>query len=258
MSLPLDARQRAMLQEMGVHVWSPAPAAAMVATAPAVATGIPASILGPAAPITSITPVAPRPAARVPTVAAVAASNTLPPHTKTGPVVLLHPPQRLFAPTQAQEMQEAQEASLALGAAWLILAEGCMEADPLAGTAGELLRNMLRALKLHQHPRIFFCGVELATDALPNNASTPAAVLAQAVAQIQPSMVLLMGRLAARTALNRTEPLGQLRAQPHSVLGHPAIVTYEAPYLLRHGQYKAAAWADLCMACALGQAGYKG
>jgi DNA polymerase len=38
------------------------------------------------------------------------------------------------------------------------------------------------------------------------------------------------------------------------VAGVPAIVTYDAPYLLRAPQAKAAAWADLCRAHALAQA----
>lgn len=123
-----------------------------------------------------------------------------------------------------------------------------MDADPLAGDAGALLHNMLRALQLHQHAQVFFCGVELASSEPGNPPCSPDAVLTQALAQIQPAMVLVMGRLAARAALGRTEPLGQLRAQPHSVAGRPAIVTYDAPYLLHQSKYKAAAWADLCRA----------
>lgn len=253
MSLHLDARQRAMLQEMGVHVWSPAPVAVMASypaevNTPALAlhTVVPNLAPEPAAP----TPIsAHRPAIRQPTVAVPPPS--VPYAEDAGPAVLLHPPQRLFAHAGAQGTPPA------LGAAWLLIAEGRKDIDPLAGDAGALLRNMLRALQLHQHPRIFFCGVELATDALPDSVNPPSSVLAQALAEVQPTLVLLMGRLAARTVLHRTEPLGQLRAQPHSVLGYPAIVTYDAPYLLRMGKYKAAAWADLCLARALVQARHK-
>ncbi len=258
MSLPLDARHRAMLQEMGVRVWSPVEEAPMAAV-PTLHAVVPHPAVSSAAPQTppptSTSPYPPT--ARVRTRATTAA--TPPPHLArgdAGPVGLLHPVQRLFVHAHAEA---AQGPSSALGAAWLVVAEGRPDADPLAGEAGALLRNMLSALQLHQHPRIFFCSAELATDhPRPDPASESAAVLAQALAEAQPTMILLMGRLAARTVLNRTEPLGQLRAQPHSVSGHAALVTYDAPYLLRHGQYKAAAWADLCLARALVQAGYKG
>ena len=112
---------------------------------------------------------------------------------------------------------------------------------------------MLRALRLHQHPRVFLSTV--APQAPDAPAAPPSAqALSAAIAHVQPSVVLVMGRLAARAALGRSDPLGRLRAQPHSVAGVPAIVTYDAPYLLRAPQAKAAAWADLCRARALAQA----
>ncbi len=113
--------------------------------------------------------------------------------------------------------------------------------------------NMLRALRLHQHPRVFLSTV--APQAPDAPAAAPSAqALSAAIAHVQPSVVLVMGRLAARAAMGRSDPLGRLRAQPHSVAGVPAIVTYDAPYLLRAPQAKAAAWADLCRARALAQA----
>ena len=61
-----------------------------------------------------------------------------------------------------------------------------------------------------------------------------------------------MGR-AARTVLGRSEPLGQLRLLLHRVANLPAVVTYDAPYLLRAPAAKAATWYDLCRAKALAQ-----
>ena len=76
--------------------------------------------------------------------------------------------------------------------------------------------------------------------------------MAAAVAAVQPSVVLVMGRVAARAVLGRSEPLGQLRAAPHMVAGVPAVVTYDTTYLLRAPPAtKALAWADLCRARAL-------
>jgi DNA polymerase len=73
-------------------------------------------------------------------------------------------------------------------------------------------------------------------------------VLAHALASVRPSVLLLMGRAAAQAVLGRTEPLGQLRGQAHTVAGLPAVITYDAPYLLRAPQAKPAAWSDLCLA----------
>lgn len=278
MSLHLDARQRAMLQEMGVRVWWPDEAVAAPADAPPAPTtervagtgttrtaphsapshapqaapahhapaGPPANALPPpqasAAPAAPTTPAAPSAAA--------------PP----GAALVLHAPQALYAPAHGADADAAHASAAptppgpgADASTWLIVTEGQEGADPLAGDAGLLLHNMLRALRLHQHPRVFLSTV--APQAPDAPAAAPSAqALSAAIAHVQPSVVLVMGRLAARAALGRSDPLGRLRAQPHSVAGVPAIVTYDAPYLLRAPQAKAAAWADLCRARALAQA----
>lgn len=247
MSLHLDSRQRAMLQEMGVPVWWPAPprpqtVAAAVrpeagAVLPTTASAVPHP--SPIQPPSHTPP--PSRVAHHPT--ATTSTSTPPAESPSATTLVLHPP-RLLYPAPDTNMPTPPD----LGHAWLIVAEGRAHTDPLAGDAGTLLHHMLRALQLHRHPKVFFCGVELTTGTQTPPTATPEALLHDTLAQIQPVMVLLMGRLAARAALGRTEPLGQLRAQPHSIAGHPAIVTYDAPYLLRLGKYKAAAWADLCHA----------
>lgn len=244
MSLHLDSRQRAMLQEMGVPVWWPAaplPHTVAAVAHPDALTPPTANAVPQPAPILHPSPTPPpSKAAYQPT---APATNT-PAESANTTTLVLHPP-RLLYPTPAANTPAPAD----LGHdAWLIVAEGRANADPLAGDAGTLLHHMLRALQLHRHPQVFFCGVELAANTPADSPTHPDALLHEALAQIRPVMVLLMGRLAARAALGRTEPLGQLRAQPHSVAGHPAIVTYDAPYLLRLGKYKAAAWADLCHA----------
>ena len=119
-------------------------------------------------------------------------------------------------------------------------------AEPLGGDAGRLLDNMLRAMQLHRHPRVFLAALERSAPGTEASADIPAS-LADAVAQLQPAMVLVLGHVAARAALGRTEPLGRLRAGPHVLAGCPAVVTYDPAFLLRSQDNKAAAWADLIM-----------
>ncbi len=249
MSLHLDARQRAMLQEMGVHVWSPAPPAnpgpVSSRTDDAAATPARVATLAPSAAATPYRTAAPTSAA--PAAATLAATTTAStPDNGSSLLPQLQPPQPLYTAANAATS----------GPTWLIVAENQPGTDPLANEAGALLNNMLQALQLHQAPqRVFFCGVALSNSGFVQALHTPAhSILSDYLAQIQPAMVLLMGRLAARAVLGRNEPLGQLRALPHHLGPYPAIVTYEASYLLRHGKYKAAAWADLCRARALLQA----
>ncbi|MNY42408.1 hypothetical protein D3C86_1772940 [compost metagenome] len=109
---------------------------------------------------------------------------------------------------------------------------------------------MLRAMQLHRHPRVFLAALERAAPVTEAQGADIAATLADTVATLQPAMVLVLGHVAARAALGRTEPLGRLRAGPHQLAGCPAVVTYDPAFLLRSQDNKAAAWADLCRALA--------
>lgn len=230
MSLNLDARQRAMLQEMDVQVWSPKPASVVAAAAATVVapSGAPASAIRPAPPTA---PAAPRAAPPPPAAAPSAQLNWV-----------LQAPQPLYpdAPTAAADAAPC----------WLLVAEGVSGVPALAGDAGRLLDNMLHALGLRQQPRVFICLLTPVATEASSTTSSYSQALTEAVAAVQPAVVLLMGR-AARAVLGRSEPLGQLRLLPHRIAGAPAVVTYDAPYLLRAPGAKAAAWDDLCRARAL-------
>lgn len=248
MSLQLDARQRAMLQEMGITVWSdgaaphetvPDSAAAPAARGKA-PDNHPHTTMAPA--VAPLQPPAPRAAPAASSVAPLPAGQAA--SGMHGGGLVLRPPQPLY-PTA-----DPSQVPTDLGSGWLIVTECTTPAQPLAGDTGRLLDNMLRAMQLHRHPRVFLCAVERAGVGATAADDAPVRLPALAAA-LQPSMVLLLGHVAARAALGTSEPLGRLRAGPHQVAGFPAIVTYDAAFLLRSQDNKAAAWADLCRALAL-------
>lgn len=259
MALNLDARQRAMLQEMGITVWLPGPAAAVavsvetVTERPAAAPVPPTrSAAPPAAPVRSPAPVpaaapAPRAPARAPAPASQAATGWR-----------LHPARPVYAP--------ADTAGATTDGGWLILLEHpaaqglpthpASVPDPsaagtaLEGDAARLLDNMLRALRLHQHPRVWSAALEReSAQTAPAEDSLPLADGLQAMVQtLRPARILVLGLSAARAVLGRSDALGRLRAEPHQVAGLPVVVTYDPGYLLRAAHAKPAAWADLCRA----------
>jgi DNA polymerase len=303
--LNLDTRQRAMLLEMGIHVWLPeAPLAEgppalegfSAQAEPASAAGLRVpdqAIQAPVLPLSPVSrpaaqrPVTPTPAASAPdgrqsaglpvasaSGAGAASALSVRPETPGGQPAawLLGEAQPLYAEAAAasnainaaaQSAASAQTVPSAQtsGARWLVLAEtpptalpGGVLADFSAfdGDAGQLLDNMLRAARLN--------GAVLALLAplvrQGAGAVTPefSAALAALVAQTQPDIVLLMGRLAALALLPTGEPFGKLRSKVHTLHGARAIVTYDAPYLLRTPGDKAKAWADLCLAMSLSAA----
>ena len=253
MSLNLDPRQRAMLEAMHIKLWQPEPV--VVQAAPVVAPEKIAVSARPAvaehgfgsqneaAPVTP-TPPASRPARAAPTAAPAPAPAVFAP----GPTALaLLPPQLLYS-----HVDPAQTPA-PLGAGWLVVAEadGSTGTHPLTGDAGRLLDNMLRALQLQRHPRVHHMALARQAGGDAPAGADVSTTLAAAIAELRPAMVLVMGRLAAQTLLQRREPLGQLRGQVHTLHGVPAVVTFDAPHLLRAQVEKARAWADLCLALEL-------
>ena len=256
MSLQLDARQRAMLQEMGITLWQPAPkpAAAPVAQArpaPAIARVAAASDTAVMdAPVIErdSAPQArqqPRPAVQRPA-APVAAPVARMDESASAATASLRAPQPLYP--QADAAKTPKE----LGSGWLVVFETATPDEPFGGDSGKLLDNMLRAMRLHLHPRTFACVLERSAPGQDINTAALNADLAQTLAELQPAMVLILGLGAARATLGNREPLGRLRAAQHQLAnGTPAIVSYDPAYLLRAPDAKASAWADLCRALAV-------
>ena len=271
MSLNLDARQRAMLQDMGITVWAPRPVApaaesvapSSVATATAVVDApahTPASSAlqrpASAAPVTPPPVTTPAPAVKVPASTSAAEAEKPTPSANTQPVY--RTPAAMAAPwwmaPVVPAFGEVTQADPAMqdDAGWLVVVECEDPLQPLAGEAGILLGNMLRALRLQNHPRVRIAALTRQAPAESYSALQPLApALQAAMAEHRPARVLLMGLHAARAVLQRSEALGRLRAEVHTLHGTHALVTYDPAYLLRAPHAKPGAWADLCRAHAL-------
>ena len=283
MTLELDARQRAMLDEMGVKVWWPTsvPAVAEVeveASAlddkPAVRTAGPGAVVArermtPAPPrFPSVQPSSPLsvPPATSPSPAGTramppAATSTAPMKAASatgaasssspqGNVVLIGAPQRLYDDANSGSGASVDPAQ----GGWLVVADMAPEPDgrhgaPFAGDAGRLLDNMLRALQLHRGEQPVY--LMRTYRGSTTDASTFAGHFAAQAHALAPRVVLAMGPLAAQALFDSTEPLGKLRgriATPPSLPNAALIATYPPVYLLRNPADKARAWADLCAA----------
>lgn len=184
-ALQLDKRQRAMLREMGIRVWTPLPLATAAApaavNAPAAvqsatdsiaandrrtgATGLndaknevlttsrgSAPALAPAAPV----PLATRrsPANGVPTPPVGNALADAPVSTLSQAAWLLAQPHLLYAQAGSKDIKDIKDIKDST-ARWLVLAESTASAlqpgfNPLDAEVGKLLDNMLRAARLHK------------------------------------------------------------------------------------------------------------
>lgn len=263
----LDARQRAMLEEMGVRVFWPE-AAAVVEAEPAYVDEVEAPA---AAPLPVQAP------ARMPVAAPVVARSA--PAPVGDPVTRMRMPgiERMEWDALAQAVAECRACKLCDGrrntvfgvgdlqADWLVVGEAPGEnedaqGEPFVGQAGKLLDNMLGALALNRRERVYIANVLKCRP--PGNRNPEPEEVAQCepflrrqVELLQPKIILAMGRFAVQTLLQTTEPIGRLRGRVHQYNGVPVVVTYHPAYLLRNLPDKAKAWADLCLARAVMQEG---
>lgn len=254
--LLLDKRQRAMLKDMGIRVWSPLPDAAAPVAPIRVA---PESIAAKAVNTSTngqfdqkLTGFSPAETTKA-DVAGVAADVAEAPRVSAASPGATGASWQVAA-AHALYADAAPATAGAGGPRWLVLAETDAAAlqrsdfHPFDGEAGRLLDNMLRAARLAAPGRVVLVPM---CRQLPGDAAAPAdpsAALPALIATYQPQLLLVMGRLAAQALLHSTEPLGKLRGRVHTLHGVPTVVTYDAQPLLRTPADKAKAWDDLCLA----------
>jgi DNA polymerase len=274
-TLHLDKRQRAMLAEMGVRVWSPL-SEAVVTAAPAVE------------------PEAAQSFAAASDLATQAIANAAGVDTAARHILIQRPDgidhmdwaalHSTVSACQACTLcSSRQNTVFGVGAAahdsqapqvdWLIVGEAPGEdedrqGEPFAGQAGQLLNNMLAAMQLSRTgPRTSAGGGVFITNVLkcrppgsrnpkPEEVAQCLPYLERQVALLQPKMILAMGRFAVQALLRDTlpevdtTPLGKLRGRVHHYQNVPVVVTYHPAYVLRNLPEKAKVWADLCLAMA--------
>jgi uracil-DNA glycosylase family 4 len=280
-SLALDERQRAMLEEMGVRVFAPR-----------------ADSLEHHAGATDGTSLQqPRPQVSAPPAQyAGPADGARPdPHRQAGGSADLRPAVREAVPLResavaaeaplrqripgvagmewealAQAVAECRACRLCEGrtntvfgvgdlrADWMVIGEAPgenedLQGEPFVGQAGKLLDNMLAALGIRRGNGVYIANVLKCRppgnrNPLPEEIAQCEPFLRRQVELLRPKIILAMGRFAVHTLLQTTEPVGKLRGRVHRYHDVPLVVTYHPAYLLRNLPDKAKAWADLCLA----------
>jgi uracil-DNA glycosylase len=157
---------------------------------------------------------------------------------------------------------------------WLIVGEAPGEqedlaGEPFVGPAGQLLDNMLAAMRVSKRPGHEGLGLEREHNLFityvlkcrpPANRNPAPEELAQCepfltrqIELLKPKIILAMGKFAISSLTGSQEPVGKLRGRVHALRHErayqaPVIVTYHPAYLLRNLSAKAQAWQDLLLA----------
>lgn len=279
MTLELDNRQRAMLMEMGVHVWLPEAAGALAAAQEEPVPNEPVTNAAELrAPVRMATPAAPTPRAEP-----VRAATGITPAPMSAAAVDGEPLDLvgMDGAALAQAAAACQACGLCVGrkqttlqampspyqADWLVLGDPPDEDEdrlgqPFAEQTGILLDNMLKAVGAARAgtgaqgaylSNVVKCRPPLGRVPQAAELAQCAQYLQREIALVQPKIILAMGRFAAQTVLSEHPeqaglPLGKQRGQVYRYQGIPVVVTYHPKVLLRASADKAKAWADLCLA----------
>lgn len=120
---------------------------------------------------------------------------------------------------------------------------------PFVGNAGRLLNHMLNSIGLADDDvyitNVLKCRPPDNRDPNPDEITQCGTYLDQQIKQVQPCLILALGRFAGQFLLNKPLSLQELRNQVHYYHNIPFIVSYHPAYLLRNPQDKKKAYCDL-------------
>ena len=123
------------------------------------------------------------------------------------------------------------------------------QGTPFVGNAGQLLDKILNAIDFKRDEvfitNILKCRPPNNRDPLPEEVQQCLPYLKKQIDLIQPKIILALGRIAAQTLLNTTQPLNRLRDKKHQFQGIPMRVTFHPAALLRNPQWKRSTWEDI-------------
>jgi len=125
---------------------------------------------------------------------------------------------------------------------------------PFVGKAGQLLDKMLDSIGLSRTTNAFIANVVKCRppnnrDPYPEETACCAHFLERQITLLQPKYILVAGKVCARSLLETSESVGQLRGKTFNLAvgsaSFPLLVTYHPAALLRNEDYKRPAWEDL-------------
>ena len=121
--------------------------------------------------------------------------------------------------------------------------------EPFVGRAGQLLNEMLRAIRLRREDvyiaNVLKCRPPGNRDPQDDEAAACLPFLRRQIELIAPRVIVTLGRVAARHLLGTTAPISAYRGRWTTWQGTPVLPTFHPAYLLRSPAAKAQAWADL-------------
>jgi DNA polymerase len=120
---------------------------------------------------------------------------------------------------------------------------------PFVGAAGQLLTKIIEAMKLKREAvyiaNCLKCRPPGNRNPLPTEIISCKPILTRQVEIIQPKIICALGKFAAQTLLDSTEPITRLRGRFFDWNGIKLMPTFHPAYLLRNPGDKKLVWQDM-------------
>jgi uracil-DNA glycosylase family 4 len=121
--------------------------------------------------------------------------------------------------------------------------------EPFVGRAGQLLNAMIRALGLQRRDvyiaNIVKCRPPGNREPQDSEAATCLPFLERQIELVDPKVIVVLGRVAARYLLGITAPISTYRGRWQRFKDRDVLATFHPAYLLRTPSAKAQSWLDL-------------
>ena len=123
------------------------------------------------------------------------------------------------------------------------------QGEPFVGPAGQLLTKIIAAIGLDRD-QVYICNIIKCRPPGNRNPETDeiatcSPFLKRQLKAIRPKFVCTLGKFAAQTLLDTTDPISRLRGHRHFYDGLRVIPTYHPAYLLRNPGKKRQVWEDM-------------
>ena len=124
-----------------------------------------------------------------------------------------------------------------------------LKGEPFVGRAGKMLDKILYAIDRKRGDGVYIANVIKCRppnnrDPLPSEVKKCEPYLIEQISQIQPKLIVALGRVAGKTLLKMDVPLKEMRDKTHDYNGTPLRVTFHPAALLRNSNFKKPAWID--------------
>ena len=123
------------------------------------------------------------------------------------------------------------------------------QGEPFVGRAGQLLTKIIEAIGLKREDvyiaNVIKCRPPGNRNPEPDEVERCQPFLFRQIDAIKPKVIVALGKFAAQSLLQTTEPITRIRGRESIYRGATLIPTFHPAYLLRSPAYKRMSWQDL-------------